>query len=49
MSIKGTTWKKQTNFRKVQSSKMNQKDIENMTKQVTSTEIEIFDFKTPNK
>jgi len=35
-------------LRKVQSPRLNQEEIENMNRPITSTEIENCDLKTPN-
>ena len=40
MPIKWTTWKKLTNSQKNKLSKLNQKEIENLNRSITSTEIE---------
>ena len=40
MPIKWTTWKKWTNSLKIQQSKLNQEEIENLNRPITSTEIE---------
>ena len=40
MTIKWTTWKKQTILRKYSLPRLNQEEIENMNRPITSTEIE---------
>ena len=40
MPIKETTWKKWTNLRNAQPPRLNQEEIENMNRPITSTEIE---------
>ena len=40
MPIKWTTWKKWANLRGLQVPKLNQEEIENLNRPITSTEIE---------